>query len=217
MPDLILSDIMMPEMDGITFCKKVKNHIETNHIPIILLTALSKEEDKAEGIETGADMYLIKPFSTNFLKKSIVNLLENRNKIFNKWKNKNEKYELDPIDIQSHDEILIQKVMTIIRDNISNNDLNVEMLADGVGISRVHMHRKLKEITNQSARDLIKNVRMKQAAYILVNKKINVSEVAYSLGYSSLSHFSTTFKSYYGISPKEYAEQEQNNTQTEQS
>ncbi|WP_158027244.1 hybrid sensor histidine kinase/response regulator [Labilibacter marinus] len=210
-PDLIISDIMMPEMDGITFCKKIKSNVETNHIPVILLTALSKEEDKAEGIETGADMYLVKPFNTNFLQKSIANLIENRKKIFAKSENKSEKYQVEPIEIQSHDEILMQKVMTIIRDNISNNDLNVEMLADGIGISRVHMHRKLKEITNQSARDLIKNVRMKQAAYILVNKKLNISDVAYSLGYSSLSHFSTTFKSYYGVSPKEYAEQQQNN------
>ncbi|MGQ1784265.1 MULTISPECIES: hybrid sensor histidine kinase/response regulator [unclassified Saccharicrinis] len=207
-PDLIISDIMMPEMDGITFCKKIKSHVETNHIPIILLTALSKEEDKAEGIETGADMYLVKPFNTNFLKKSVANLIENRKKILAKAEKKAEKYQVEPVEVQSHDEILMQKVMTIIRDNISNNDLNVEMLADGVGISRVHMHRKLKEITNQSARDLIKNVRMKQAAYILVNKKLNVSEVAYSLGYSSLSHFSTSFKSYYGISPKEYMGQQ---------
>ncbi len=212
MPDLIISDIMMPIMDGITFCKKVKRNIETSHIPIILLTALSKEEDKAEGIETGADMYLVKPFNSDFLKKSIANLIDNRQKIAAMLEKKAEKYQLEPIEIKSHDELLMQKVMSIIKDNISSSELNVELLADGVGISRVHMHRKLKDITNQSARDLIKNVRMKQAAYILVNKKLNISEVAYSLGYTSLSHFSTSFKAYYGVSPKEYVEQQHSKT-----
>ncbi|WP_430816321.1 two-component regulator propeller domain-containing protein [Carboxylicivirga sp. RSCT41] len=207
-PDIIISDIMMPVMDGITFCKRVKNNIETSHIPLILLTALSKEEDKAEGIETGADMYLVKPFNTSFLHKSISNLLENRRKVAAKLENTAEKYSVEPIEIKSHDELMLQKVMSIIKDNLSNTELNVEMLADGVGISRVHMHRKLKELTNQSARDLIKNIRMKQAAYILVNKKMNISEVAYAVGYSSLSHFSTSFKGYYGVSPKEYVEKQ---------
>lgn len=211
MPDLIISDIMMPIMDGISLCKKIKRNVETSHIPVILLTALSKEEDKAEGIETGADMYLVKPFNTKFLISSINNLLDNRRKVEAKVEKRAEKYALEPAEIKSHDEILMQKVMTIIKENISNNKLNVEMLADGVGISRVHMHRKLKEITNQSPRDLIKNIRMKQASYILVNKDLNISEIAYSLGYSSLSHFSTSFKSHYGVSPKEYVENQKSN------
>ncbi|WP_075602012.1 hybrid sensor histidine kinase/response regulator [Saccharicrinis aurantiacus] len=203
-PDIIISDIMMPEMDGISFCKKVKNNIDTSHIPIILLTALTKEEDKAEGIETGADMYLSKPFNTSFLKKSLTNLLENRRRIATKIEKKAEQYTVEAPNIKTHDEILMQKIMTIIKDNISNSELNVEMLADSVGISRVHLHRKLKELTNQSARDLIRNIRMKQASYILTNKKMNVSEVAYAIGFSSLSHFSSSFKAYYGVSPKEY-------------
>ncbi len=204
-PDLIISDIMMPEMDGISFCKKIKGNIETSHIPVILLTALSKEEDKAEGIDTGADMYLVKPFNSQILKKTIANLLENRRKIHQQIQAKNGNgYNVETIKLKSNDEILMQKVMAIVKENISNSDLNVEMLADGVGISRVHMHRKLKELTNLSARDFIKNIRMKQAAYILTTKKINISEVAYAVGYSNLSHFSNTFKSYYRISPKEY-------------
>ena len=207
-PDLIISDIMMPEMDGITFCKKIKGNILTSHIPVILLTALSKEEDKTEGIETGADMYLAKPFNSDFLRKIISNILENRRKIVEQLQNKKEQYDIENIEIESHDEILMQKVMSIIKDNIADSNLNVEMLADGVGISRVHMHRKLKELTNQSARDFIKNIRMKQAAYLLTNKKINVSEVAYAVGFSNLSHFSKTFKSYYGVSPKEYIQKQ---------
>ena len=203
-PDLIISDIMMPVMDGITLCKKIKGNILTSHIPVILLTALSKDEDKAEGIETGADMYLVKPFNSEFLKIAIANLIDNRRKIFEQIQNKPDALVFDHHKHKSHDEILMQKVMTIIKQNISDSNLNVEMLADGVGISRVHMHRKLKEITNQSARDFIKNIRMKQAAYLLTSKKLNVSEVGYAIGYTNLSHFSNTFKSYFGVSPKEY-------------
>nr|WP_321450868.1 two-component regulator propeller domain-containing protein [uncultured Carboxylicivirga sp.] len=206
-PDLIISDIMMPILDGISLCKKLKGNIETSHIPIILLTALSKDEDKAEGIETGADMYLVKPFNSNFLKKTVANLLENRRKIYLQLSQKSNSHPIEEIKMKSHDEILMQKIMTVIKDNISESDLNVEMLADAVGISRVHMHRKLKELTNQSARDFIKNIRMKQAAYILANKKLNISEVAYAVGYSNLSHFSNSFKSFYGVSPKEYVKQ----------
>lgn len=202
-PDLIISDIMMPEMDGITLCKKVKGNILSSHIPVILLTALSNEENKIEGIETGADMYLVKPFDSEFLRKIISNILENRRKIHQQLHG-NEEYEIENIEIKSHDEILMQKVMSIIKDNINNPDLNVEMLAEEIGISRVHMHRKLKELTNQSARDFIKNIRMKQAAFLLATKKINIGEVGYSVGYSNLSHFSKSFKSYYGVSPKEY-------------
>jgi len=203
-PDLIISDIMMPVMDGITLCKKIKRQIETSHIPVILLTALSKDEDRAEGIETGADMYLVKPFNSVLLKKTIANLLENRRKIYLQLAQKNDNKPIEAIKLKSHDEILMQKIMTLIKENIDDSNLNVEMLADAVGISRVHMHRKLKELTNQSARDFIKSVRMKQAAYILTNKKLTISEVAFAVGFSNLSHFSSSFKSFYGVSPKEY-------------
>ncbi|MDX8339596.1 two-component regulator propeller domain-containing protein [Draconibacterium sp. IB214405] len=208
-PSLVISDIMMPEMDGITLCKKIKGNMQTGHIPVVLLTALSKDENRAEGIETGADMYIVKPFSSEFIKKIIANLLENRKKVFEQLKAENGQFDVDQIELKSHDEILMEKVMNIIKDNISNEKLNVEMLAEGVGISRVHMHRKLKELTNQSARDFIRNIRMKQATYLLTNKKLTVSEVAYSLGYSNLSHFSNSFKSHYGMSPTEFASKQQ--------
>ena len=208
-PNLVISDIMMPEMDGITLCKKIKGNTQTSHIPVVLLTALSKDENRAEGIETGADMYIVKPFSSEFLKKIIANILENRKKVYEQLKAETGHFDMDHIELKSHDEILMQKVMTIIKNNISNEKLNVEMLADGVGISRVHMHRKLKQLTNQSARDFIRNIRMKQATYLLTNKKMNVSEVAFSLGYSNLSHFSNSFKSYYGVSPTEFVQKQE--------
>ena len=205
-PDLILSDIMMPKMDGITFCKKVKGNIQTSHIPVVLLTALSKEENRGEGIEMGADMYIVKPFNSDFLKKVISGILENRKRVYEKFNDSDLGIDLESAKLKSHDESLMQKVMLVIKDNISERELNVEMLAENVGISRVHMHRKLKALTNQSASDLIRSVRMKHAAYILTHQKVNVSEVAYAVGYSNLSHFSRSFKTHYGISPKEYVE-----------
>ncbi len=207
-PDLIVSDIMMPEMDGIEFCKKIKANPETNHTPIILLTALSKDEDRAQGIETGADMYLVKPFNSNFLKKTIASILENRRKIYEQLQSKTT--EQPEVEIKSQDEMLVQKVMAVIKENISDSKLNVEMLADKIGISRVHLYRKLKELTNQTAHEFIKNIRMKQAAYLLASKRMNVSEVAYSVGFSNLSHFSNSFKQYYGVSPSEYVQMQHN-------
>jgi AraC-like DNA-binding protein len=138
------------------------------------------------------------------IKKVLPNLLENRRKIYEQIHNIVKDLPVEYSGLKSRDEILMQKVMTIIKDNITESTLNVEMLANGVCISRVHMHRKLKELTNQSARDFIRNIRMKQASYLLASKNMNISEVAYSVGYSSLSHFSYSFKSIFGLSPSEY-------------
>ncbi|MFV0591596.1 MAG: two-component regulator propeller domain-containing protein [Draconibacterium sp.] len=211
-PGLVVSDIMMPEMDGITLCKKIKSNVQTSHVPVILLTALSRDENRAEGIETGADMYIVKPFNSEFLKKIIANILANRKKVYEQILSEDGRFDIEHLELKSHDELLMQKVMTIIKDNIASEQLNVEMLADGVGISRVHMHRKLKQLTNQSARDFIRNIRMKQATYLLAGKKLSVSEVAYSLGYSNLSHFSNSFKMYYGVSPTEFVNKQEQST-----
>jgi signal transduction histidine kinase/ligand-binding sensor domain-containing protein/AraC-like DNA-binding protein/AmiR/NasT family two-component response regulator len=206
-PDLVISDLMMPEMDGITLCKKLKSNININHIPIVLLTAKTSDEDKAEGFEIGADAYVAKPFNVELLKKRVANIIENRARLEDKISDSPENKELiKPVVLRSNDQILLEKIIKIINENIDNSDLNVEMLADGVGMSRVHMHRKLKELTNQSARDFIKSIRLKQASELLTTQRLTISEVAYALGFSNLSHFSNTFKEFYGMSPKEYAE-----------
>ena len=212
-PDLVVSDVMMPEMDGITLCKKLKANININHIPIILLTAKSSDEDKAEGFEIGADAYVSKPFNVDMLKKRIANIIENRERLEYKISDSEEnKALIKTVVLKSSDQVLLEKIINIINENIDNPELNVEMLADGVGMSRVHMHRKLKELTNQSARDYIKNIRLKQAAELLVKQKISISEVAYALGFSNLSHFSNTFKEFYGMSPKEFSEKNRKNS-----
>ena len=204
-PDIIISDIMMPGMDGISLCKKIKANVNTEHIPIILLTALSKDENRAEGLDIGADAYIVKPFNMDLLKKNVSNLLKNRERMKGKFSSRSEG-KIKKIELKSSDEALMEKVIKTINDNMDNPDLNVEMLSARVGMSRVHMHRKLKELTNQSARDFIRNIRLKQAGELLIAKKLSISEVAYAVGFATLSHFSSCFKDFYGMSPKEFIE-----------
>ena len=204
-PDLVLSDIMMPEMDGLSLCRKIKQNTNVNHVPVILLTAKSKPEDTMEGMATGADAYMVKPFNTELLKSTIANLLANRKLLKSKFSGAQQQEDkVQKLSMKSADEILMSKIMKVINENLSNPDLNVEMLAANVGLSRVHVHRKLKELTNLSARDFIKNIRLQQAAALLKEKKLTVSEVAYATGYTNLSHFSSSFKEVHGMSPKEY-------------
>ena len=204
-PDLVISDIMMPEMDGLSLCRKIKQNTNVNHVPVILLTAKSKPEDTMEGMATGADAYMVKPFNTELLKSTIANLIANRKLLKSKFSGAQQQDDkVQKLSMKSADEILMSKIMKVINENLSNPDLNVEMLAANVGLSRVHVHRKLKELTNLSARDFIKNIRLQQAAALLKEKKLTVSEVAYATGYTNLSHFSSSFKEVHGMSPKEY-------------
>ncbi|MDR1331195.1 MAG: response regulator [Tannerella sp.] len=206
-PSLVVSDVMMPEMDGITLCRKMKHNININHIPIVLLTARSQTEDKIEGLETGADAYMEKPVNMDVLRQTVANLIRGREVLKNKFAgNQHPEDRIKHVQIRSSDEILMDKIMKTINDNLSNPALNVEMLARHVGISRVHIHRKLKELTSQSARDFIRSIRLSQAAVLLASGKYTVSEVAYATGFSNLSHFSTVFREFYGMAPSEYAE-----------
>lgn len=204
-PHLVISDVMMPEMDGMTLCRKMKLNLNVSHIPIVLLTAKSKAEDRVEGLETGADAYIVKPFNTELLRTTVNNLIANRERLKNKFSGEKQVEEqMVKIEMKSSDEILMQKVMKTINEHLADPALNVEMLAANVGMSRVHMHRKLKELANQSARDFIRTIRLKQAATLLREKNLTVSEVAYATGFSNLSHFSNSFHDFYGISPSEY-------------
>ena len=161
-----------------------------------------------EGLEIGADAYMVKPFNTELLKSTIANLISNRKLLRNKFSGgQQQEDKLQKISMRSADEILMSRIMKVINENLSNPDLSVEMLASNVGLSRVHVHRKLKELTNLSTREFIRNIRLQQAATLLKEKKLTVSEVAYATGYTNLSHFSTSFKEVYGVSPKEYMEE----------
>lgn len=201
---------MMPEMDGLTLAKKIKQNVTINHIPIILLTAKSREEDNLEGLNMGADAYIVKPFSIEILRKTAINLIKSREVLRNSFSGSQmQEQKLKKLKVQSRDDRLLNKVMKVINDNLGNPDLNVEMIATEVGISRVHLHRKLKELTNQSTRDLIRNVRLKQAASLLANQYHNITEVASLTGFTNIAYFSTAFKELYGVPPTSYMEEQQ--------
>lgn len=204
-PHLVISDVMMPEMDGLTLCRKIKQNVNINHVPVILLTAKTREEDNLEGLSIGADAYMTKPFSIDILKKTAGNIIKSRELLRNCFTGSQEQEAKKPVfELQSTDHKLLDRIMNVINRNLSNPGLNVEMISSEVGISRVHLYRKLKELTNQSTRDLIRNVRLKYAASLLVYKHYNVTEIAELAGFTSTSLFSRTFKELYGVSPKDY-------------
>jgi YesN/AraC family two-component response regulator len=207
-PDLVLSDIMMPEMDGNTLAFTLKQNPQTSHIPIVLLTAKNRDEDQLEGLETGADAYIVKPFNMDILRRNIVNLMQSRRQLQLKYA-RNDKLEdkVETVAVKSPDEKLLERVMTVINQNISNSSLIVDDLADEVGISRVHLHRKMKELTGQTPHDFIRNIRLKQAANLLAEGNMNVAEVVYACGFGNAASFSTVFKKFYGMSPREYMQE----------
>ena len=204
-PDLVISDVMMPEMDGNALCSKLKSNPSTNHIPVILLTAKNRDEDKLEGLETGADAYLVKPFNMDILRRTIINLINSHRMLRLKYGRNDELEEqVENVKVKSPDEKLLERVMAAINTHLDDSDLSVDMIADEVGISRVHLHRKMKELTGQTPHDFIRNIRLKQAANLLANKGMNVTEVMYACGFSNSASFSTVFKKFYGMSPRDY-------------
>ena len=207
-PDLVISDVMMPEMDGITLCKKIKQNVNINHIPVVLLSAKTTEEDTVEGLSTGADAYITKPFSMEVLRQTVQNLIKGRELLKNNFSgNQAQETRTKAIKAASPDERLLDKVMRIINNNIDNTNLNVEGIAAEVGISRVHLHRKLKELTNQSTRDFIRNMRLQAAAKLLAEKRHSVAEVAGLTGFANVTYFTSAFKDLYGVPPTVYMEQ----------
>jgi ligand-binding sensor domain-containing protein/DNA-binding response OmpR family regulator/nitrogen-specific signal transduction histidine kinase len=210
-PDIIISDVMMPQMDGITLVKKLKSNNNISHIPIILLTSKTEFKDRIDGLDKGADTYLTKPFNLEELLTTIGNLIANRRILKGKFsgeQGQNDK--IKSMDMKSSNDILMDRIMTAINENLNNTELNVELLASKAGLSRVQLHRKMKEITGISTIDFIRNIRMKQAAVLLKEKGMDVSQVAYAVGFINQTHFSTVFKKFYGVSPTEYVSNNRN-------
>lgn len=204
-PDMIISDVMMPDMDGLTLTKKIRDNIKLNHIPILLLTAKTRGEDFVEGLEAGADDYIAKPFSMAILSHKVKSLLSAHARlrnVFSGQQNLSERVEAP--QAESHDDQLLKRVLKVISANLSNSDITIEMIAREIGISRVHLHRKLKEMTNQTTRDFIRNIRLQKAAEIMQSARINVSEVSDMVGFKNPNSFATLFKEMYGKTPSEY-------------
>lgn len=207
-PDLVISDVMMPIMDGMMLCRKIRESPLVHHVPVVLLTAKGEDDHQLQGLGLGADLYIIKPFNMDVLSENIRTLLRNREIV---RKNERESQLQDTyisnIRLKSADEKLLEKVHKMIEKHMANPDLSVEMIASEIGISRVHLHRKLKELTHLTTKDLIRNIRLKQAANLLASKRLNIAEIAYAVGYNDADSFSVAFKLLYGLVPKEFAAQ----------
>lgn len=206
-PDIIISDVMMPEMDGITFCKKIKQNVNFNHIPVILLSAKSDEETNLQGLKYGADAYITKPFYTEVLRRTALNLVNLRSTLHNIYTGQQTQEERQVrIDMESPNQKLLDRIMRVVNANIANPELSIDMLCDEVGISRAHIYRKLKELTNQSGRDFIKNIRLKYAENLLLEDNYSIGEIAEKVGFTKISNFSASFKDKYGLSPHQWRE-----------
>ena len=203
LPDLIVSDVMMPEVDGFELCQQLKTNPNTSHIPIILLTARMSEQKKLEGFETGADDYITKPFSFEMLESRMNNLIEQRERIRNTFQ-KYYKIEPNEIGITSLDEKLITKALALVEENIANPDFSVEKLSRELGISRVHLYKKLTALTGKTPIEFIRIMRLKRAAQLLGKSQLSVSEIAYEVGFNDPRYFSRYFKVEFGVLPSQY-------------
>ena len=200
-PDIVLSDIMMPVMDGLAFCQQLKTDKAISHIPVILLTARSLDEQRAEGYEHGADAYLSKPFSLRLLLSRIDNLIESRKKLNQTWSKGVEDDEIGNISNEI-DKSFLKQLRKIIQENLANSDLSVEQIGDEIGLSRVQLYRKVKALTGNSPVEIVRKARLTRARHLLQTTERTVSEIAYSVGFSTPSYFSKCYKEEFGENPK---------------
>ena len=217
-PDIIVSDVMMPEMDGIEMVRALREEMTTSHIPIVLLTAKSNIESKIEGMELGADDYITKPFSAAYLKARIFNLLEQRKKLQALYcasllttsseqpaTTVQPERESVPV-LSSNDRKFMDKVLETIEKNLDNGDLTVEDIASEVNMSRSVFFKKLKTLTGLSPIEFLRQIRMKRAAQLIETEEYNMAQIAYMVGINDSHYFSKCFKQQYGITPTEYKE-----------
>ena len=200
-PDIVLSDIMMPVMDGLAFCQQLKTDKAISHIPVILLTARSLDEQRAEGYEHGADAYLSKPFSLRLLFSRIDNLIQSRKKLSKLFSNSDENDAFEKLSNET-DKTFAAQLRKIIQDNLSDNEFNVERIGDEIGLSRVQLYRKVKALTGYSPVEMLRKARLTRARHLLRTTEKTVSEVAYAVGFSTPSYFSKCYKDEFGESPK---------------
>jgi signal transduction histidine kinase/ligand-binding sensor domain-containing protein/DNA-binding response OmpR family regulator len=203
-PDLIITDVMMPEMDGFELCKILKTNQNTNHIPVILLTAKTSTLNRIEGLSTGADSYISKPFSVEELKLNIFNLLSAKEIMRQKYSEKFRGDYVDMDNLETPESLFVKKLTQIINKNMDNSDFDVNHLVQEIGMSRTVLYKKVQMITNESVASYIKNMRLKKAAYLLINSSFPVSEIAYMVGFNDRKHFSKEFKKLYDLSPTFY-------------
>lgn len=201
--DIIVSDVMMPEMDGLELCRILKNDIETSHIPIILLTAKNSTEDRIECYNAGADGYISKPFDLKVLKARISNFIVNKEAKQQEFQ-ANKEIDISTLKYPSMDEEFLKKVVSVIEKYLSESEFDVNLFADEMHLSKSTLYRKLKNITGLSPVEFIRNIRLKHACRMLKNQSVSISEVAYSVGFSDPNYFTQCFKNEFDITPKDY-------------
>jgi DNA-binding response OmpR family regulator len=203
-PDLVVSDLMMPRLDGLGLCARLREDERTSHIPVVLLTARSDDEARLKSFGLGADEYLTKPFHPDELRARIHNLIRQRQLLRQRF---SREVTLQPRDISitSADEVFLQKAMQIVENRMADAEFTVEQFADDMALSRVQLHRKLKALTDQSTSEFVRTVRLRRAAALLQGHVGNVAEVAEAVGFVNLSYFAKCFRELYHQSPSEYA------------
>ncbi|HLT89248.1 MAG TPA: response regulator [Sphingobacterium sp.] len=204
--NLIVCDVMMPEMDGFEVCKTIKSNLKNSHIPIILLTAKNSLNAKIEGLEIGADAYIEKPFSPEYLRAQIHSLLLNRNKV-KEFFISSPFVHVNTTNIHKSDEAFLERIYEVIQQHLADPNLDVEKLADLMNMSRPTLYRKIKSISDVSPNELINMARLKKATELLIQHDYKIFEVSYLVGFSSQTHFGRNFHKYYGMSPSEYVQQ----------
>ena len=200
---LIVSDVMMPGIDGYELCRRVKSEIKTSHIPVILLTARTTDESKLQGLELGADEYVTKPFNMDVLLLRVQKLMEWSQKSHQQFR---QKVDVSPseITITPLNEKFVKSALKIVEDNIANSDFTVEMLAQQIGMSRSALYKKIMAVTGLGPAEFIRTVRIKRGKALLERSQMQITEIAYSVGFNSLKSFTMNFKAEYGLTPSEY-------------
>lgn len=212
LPDLVVSDVMMPQLDGFTLLRRLKNNTRTSHIPIVMLTTKIEHQSHIEGLDYGADAYFDKPFDFEELSASIASLIANRNRLRGKFSGVQEQKDVvKKIELKGNDELLMERIMKIVNERLSDSNFNVEELADSIGLSRVQLHRRVKEMTGISVGEFIRNLRMQQAARLLEQGDVSVSQVTYAVGMVNPNNFTAAFKKYFGVTPSEYMDKNAKN------
>jgi DNA-binding response OmpR family regulator len=207
--DLIISDVMMPELDGLHLCKRIKQNINTSHIPLILLTAKTETNQQIKGLEMGADDYVTKPFSTNLLAAKISNLLRSRKRL-KEYYSASKEIVPENIAFNTLDEEFLKEAISIVELHLSDSEFSVDKFSKEIGMSRSNLYLKLKAITGESVNDFMKRIRFKKAVELMLSKRYTIAQIAYTCGFNTPSYFSTAFKNYFGVMPSEYLEKIEN-------
>ena len=200
-PDAIICDVMMPVMDGLECCKQLKSELQTSHIPVMLLTACSLDEQRIQGFECGADSYIAKPFNSKLLLVRLRNLIDNHKRLKQFF---GDRTTLSKESVSEVDKGFADRFRRLIEDNLSDSELSVEDLGSKMGLSRVQLYRKIKALTNYSPVELLRIARLKKAASLLASSEKTISEITYEVGFTSPSYFTKCYKEYFGENPTDF-------------